>query len=310
MKLIREIIGREAVNGDIGIEIECEGAGIKVIQDHQWITVNDGSLRGHYPNEKAEFVLIEPLPYDKVEDALDSLAKQQENARMNFSFRTSVHIHCNVLELTEAQLMNFIYTYYLLEDALMSFCGEHRIGNRFCLRISDSDGCYDVLAALFSNGVEKLYDYNEDELRYAALNLAAVRKYGSLEFRGMRGTIDTDVLMPWISAIYNMRKYAMSKANVLEIYDDIVDLGASKFFTKVLGRIVASHIRNEDTCNSIMHNLSLTIDLPHFYRYFLNIPKKEEKKKESVIKVRLKNPIRLDEFNIQDMMPIPQPIVQ
>ncbi len=99
----------------------------------------------------------------------------------------------------------------------------------------------------------------------------------------------------------------MSKDNVIEIYDDIVDLGAAKFFTKVLGRIVASHIRDENTCNAIMHNLSLTIDLPHFYRYFLNTPKKEEKKKENIVKVRLNKPARLDIFGTQEIIIIPNP---
>jgi hypothetical protein len=176
MQKLHELLGKAPLQGDVGLEIECEGVGFKKVDNDFWRCEDDGSLRGVYPSTRIEYVLRKPIPVDQVKAAVINLKAALPNAVPEFSFRTSVHVHVNVLELTEAQLLTFIYTYLLLEEPLMSLCGKERKGNRFCLRYQDADGMSGVLSQVFSKGVNSLGNYGEGDIRYAAMNLAAIIK--------------------------------------------------------------------------------------------------------------------------------------
>jgi hypothetical protein len=163
----------------------------------------DGSLRGGY-----EYVFKAPLPLDKAKEAITALSKNSaNNAELSFSFRTSVHVHVNVLELTRPQLFSFLYLSHLLEGALVKYSGESREGNRFCLRMKDAEWKIDALKSFFSDrGVKK---FSIEDMKYSAINLASLPLFGSIEFRSMRGTLDTEVLFPWLDVLYRIRDFAM-----------------------------------------------------------------------------------------------------
>ena len=208
---VREIFGNPRAEGLFGLEIEVEGERLDTIETPDgWVRTDDGSLRGDYPNQRSEFVFNGPASFEKSLGRLNELIAAAEKSRavLNFSYRTSVHCHVNMQELTEKEVMNYIYLYYIMEDLIFELCGDYRKGNRFCLRLSDSEGCYDVILNLFQNGLRHGVGAGEDALRYAALNVAALTKYGSIEFRGMEGNMDKDRLAALMQVLHDLRKLA------------------------------------------------------------------------------------------------------
>lgn len=290
MKKIYELLAKKQLKGDVGIEIECEGKHLKEMNTEVWHSEDDGSLRGVYPDSRAEYVLNKPIPLETVTSAMEELNHYLKNSKIDFSFRTSVHVHVNVLDLTVDQLCSFIYTYLLLEEALFSYCGNIRKANRFCLRIQDAEGILGWLNPVFKEGWEAIKKLREDAIRYAAINLASINKYGSVEFRGMRGTIDTNVINTWASALISIRNYACHHENVLSVHDEYVKLGSSAFLEHVLGKL-SSNFMYKNYERDIQRNYSLTIDLPYSFQELLNKMKIKEEEPKKELKIE---PVPLD----------------
>lgn len=300
MQNILEIFGLNKTVGEFGIEIETEGSNIQYVEPGNgniWSTVKDGSLRGEYPHGAAEFVMSRPCLFRYMEKHLDTLIEKQKNAEFAFSFRTSVHVHMNVQTLTEAQVFNIIYTYYLLESVLVKYCGEHREANRFCLRLQDSDGCYDVIRDLMSGGINRLRLHSQEQLRYAALNLAAITKYGSLEFRSMRGTLDKSVILNWVTALNNIKKFAVNYADVRDIHEKFLELGSLSFMREVLKGVYEEFL-TETSEQQINLGFSLSIDIPFMYKLLVARREKEKEYEEPPVAPRgvARKPVRMQDL--------------
>lgn len=285
MKKIFELLGlSSALKGDVGIEIECEGNNLKMAEEKEskyWKTVNDGSLRGEFPNNAAEYVLVRPIAMPAVKDALTELGNIQKDSILKFSFRTSVHVHVNVQTLTELQLLNFVYLYLLLEEPLMNYCGKERKGNRFCLRLADAENMLDAITKWVTGHFDHIRLLPEG-MRYSSINLAAIKKYGSVEFRGMRGTMDQGVLLNWVTALHTLREHARTARDPQEIYEAFCNAGVTEFIAKIFGDQAPLFMYprvEQDVCRSF----SLSIDLPAmFIRHkerFTEEPPKEKKTK-------------------------------
>jgi hypothetical protein len=267
MKKLSELLVLKPQAGTFGVEIECEGENLSPVDNSTWRTEDDGSLRGAFPRSRCEWVLVKPLPLGKALTAVSSLARKQEKdgATPDFSFRTSVHIHVNVQEMTQDQYFNFIYAYLLLEEPMLRFCGAARKANRFCLSMNDGEGLLDYLSYIFQNGVGSLGHINENDVRYAAMNIAATRKYGSLEFRGMRGTLDVDVLSTWILALNSIREYAMEHKNVHAIHDEFVKHSPTQFMRNVL-KDMSPDFEYDGMEGDLRNNFSVTLELIYAYK--------------------------------------------
>jgi hypothetical protein len=106
---------------------------------------------------------------------------------------------------------------------------------------------------------------NEGTIRYAALNLAALTKYGSLEFRAMRGNLDVNVLHTWVSALIQLRNYAMEIDNPTKIYEEFCTLGCVGFFERVLGEY-AKPFHYPKMEKDLQRSFSLSLDIPFTYK--------------------------------------------
>lgn len=263
MKLY-EILGGDPRKGDIGVEVECEGV-IPEVHTSTWKTVGDGSLRGGY-----EYVFVRPLTLEDAKKATSKLKSliYADEYSPEFSFRTSVHVHINCTDMEWKHIQNFIYIYFLLENLLVDFCGEGRKCNRFCLRIEDAEGAIPSLAPLFSrdapsNGL--LRSLANDRLRYASLNVQALQKFGSLEFRAMRGTVDDAVLHPWMETLLNIREFAKQFESPRDVFNHIEVVGFRDFFEKAIG---PHHVLfdNGNVEETIARSQSLTIEIPFIRR--------------------------------------------
>lgn len=218
--------------GDNGVEIEVEGANLPIrIPGGLWNAIDDHSLRG----ESKEYVFAKPLNEVDTETALRQLAEEfvKHKSKINDSYRTSVHVHVNVQELTMRQLYNFITLYITFEDILIDMCGRERDGNLFCLRVTDAEQLVESLKSLPMHG--NINQFQGDGMRYASFNINSVGKYGSLEFRAYRGTTKTEDILVWVKLLNTLRNAAKQFADPQEIVSNFSKLGYRQFTANVFG---------------------------------------------------------------------------
>jgi len=223
-------------DGSFGVEIEVEGldlprGGTKKF-DTLWRVEADGSLRG---DENAEYVFRKPLNIEDTKNAIAILEEQyiECGSRVDESPRAGVHIHLNIQSLTPTEFMTLIVTYYMLEDYFCHWAGPTRVGNHFCLRSTDAeDVIYRLVKACKTKGWKEL---KTDEIRYAAINLNAIHKYGSLEFRAMRSTKDMGAIVRWVELIDQLVKGSKKFTNPRDVVTSLsMFLDGKKFMAHVM----------------------------------------------------------------------------
>lgn len=225
MKTIKELLPQRAhKKGDIGIEVEVEGLHLPRNDIKHWRVEDDHSLKGR---ENAEYVLSKPLYYNKVEDGLQSLTEALKDSQIDSSVRAGVHVHINVQDLNLRELANFVTMYLVVEDLLLDVCGEGRQSNLFCLKACEAEYWVKRVGDFFRHGhIEEL---NTDSIRYSSMNLAALPKYGSVEFRAMRTPQNIMDIKPWVDTIYHMKELSRGyedATKIIEYYSscDLADL--------------------------------------------------------------------------------------
>lgn len=246
------LYGLTPVDGEIGCEIEVEGTrlphvyanpetgGRDVDMRYHWSTTRDGSLRENNPGDlSAEYVLRAPVnrkDVDKVFDYFDKKWAEAEATSYN-SYRTSVHVHLNVGAWPMRRVYSFLAAYCILEEVLVDFAdggtGARR-ANRFCLRIKDAEQIIDQLQAMVKNDFRGRI--SRDHLKYGAVNIAALSHYGSLEFRSLRGTVDTKLIRQWIDILLSVKDYAEKFDNPSDVIADFSQEGPEVWASKVLGK--------------------------------------------------------------------------
>lgn len=227
------LLGKGTQGAKYGIEFEVEGRNLpKRVSGFR--VVDEGSLRAVDGEVGLEYVTPIPLEKEKLFSYIDVLNAEfiAHEADPYFSHRTSVHVHVNVADLTVTQWFNFLFLWVLFEEAMVHYCGDKRKGNLFCLSSSDAEGFMFILSQIARRGDFHVMDLNNNA-RYAALNIAATVQYGSLEFRCMRGTMDMDVLVPWINTIDRLRELAIDYEKPSAILDELfvdVEMFVKKVF--------------------------------------------------------------------------------
>ena len=194
----------------MGIEIEVENAseftGNFSCSDNLIMLKADGSLR----NDGCEII-------SRAVDAKDLLAtvgytytmlKACKKIMPNFSWRTSIHIHINVRELTQEEFLKFILIYLLFERGLFRYCDVKRRDGNFCVPLLECDGFvtdfFIELKRLLKSSSRKL-DFKtllKQWDKYAALGAFRIRDLGTLEFRHMPGTDDPVKIYGWVCLIH------------------------------------------------------------------------------------------------------------
>ncbi len=266
MKKLFQLLGLNKPNkGTLGIEIEVEGKNLNAVHDNFWHSEDDGSLRGYYPETRAEYVLNEPIKPDEVVPALQQLVAALPDAKFDFSYRTSVHVHVNVQELNHTQILNMIYTYLVLEEPLMTYCGKFRKGNRFCLRLADAEGLLDSIQKMVKDR-NTFYAQVGENFRYSAINLASLQKYGSIEFRGMRGNIEIPVIHTWTRALLAIKDFAEAQESPKTILALLEKLGAKGFLIHVLGDEVSKAFIYPRVVKDMAKSYSISLDIPYSYQ--------------------------------------------
>lgn len=189
-------------NGDIGIEIEAEGA-IKFndsVTGKKWAVKEEHSLR----NGGIELATNTPYVIKNIPNVIEQYKELTAGSTFDYtSWRTSVHIHANVQKYTVRQIFSILMAFWMFEDIFCRLNGSGREGNLHCLRLRDADGLYlnirrDIFQGRFLSRV------TQNDFRYAALNLAAIPKFGSVEFRFMRFPENLDDVSIWAETLHKL----------------------------------------------------------------------------------------------------------
>jgi len=250
MSKVHEHLGKaNPVKGLFGIEVEVEGQDLPYNAHGNWkVDGNEGSLR----DGGLEYIFKRPLSYAGSIKQLHLLKKYFKDNRSKpvFSQRTSVHVHVNVSDLYFNHMCNFIFLALLFEGNLSHFCGESRKGNPFCITGKFAEGVYEGVSKIFES--KKLLQRGDEQIyRYGFINLASITKYGSVEFRGMYGTLDIPVLDEWISMLKKLRELATTFATPLDIISAIKkNGGVLSFARKVLTPSFRYNMERVDLHNS------------------------------------------------------------
>ena len=193
-------------NTYIGIEVETEN--VTYWDDGYspyWKITEDGSLR----NNGREFISV-PIKAFRVENALTSLFEKQLNKDIDFSERTSIHIHMNVRTMTVEQLKTMILLYLVFEKAMFRYVNPDRYDNIFCVPLNETNFGGN-LRGLF----EEDYIHDMSWLKYTAMNLCPIFEKGTVEFRHLHGTKDIKEIVNWINLILCLKKAALKNSSLV-----------------------------------------------------------------------------------------------
>jgi hypothetical protein len=239
MNTITSIVGGESFQkslpeGLFGVEIEMEGVSFRNLEEiigQGWDLHSDNSLING-----VEAVFQGPCSFDESIKRIDLLnaALNAKQIEPTFSIRTSVHVHMNCRDISPEHFFNLVFLYWFFEDTLSDWCGEDRKGNMFCLRRRDASYIEEVVnTSLTSNNLRHLF--NHGDLKYSAINFMPLSRYGSVEFRLMKGTRSPVILKRWLSILNSLRNAAMSYNSPIDILQDVSEMGPERFAEKALG---------------------------------------------------------------------------
>src|SRR5690606_16237709 len=98
---------------------------------------------------------------------------------LDLSNRTSTHVHLNASTLLCNQITSIFILWSTFEEALISWCGEARTTNHFCLSLKDSSSTADLWRQYLRDG----YVPDGRGYKYSAFNFLTLFDKGSLEIR-------------------------------------------------------------------------------------------------------------------------------
>ncbi len=198
---------KKSTPGDIGIEIEVEGRNLpnriaEVVNGVSWTVHNDGSLRGGL-----EYVLSNPCRIGDVPELINNLWQglTRDGVRLNNSNRTSTHVHVNIQGMKINSLTSYFLLWIVYEQAFIRWCGKARTSNHFCLSNQD---CANFLGENWLDSLKNGGFGCPADYRYSALNLNAMTKFNSFEFRCLDGITDPVRVINWIKLLWALREEA------------------------------------------------------------------------------------------------------
>ena len=187
----------------IGVEVEVEGMD-RIPSINGWRSTRDGSLRGG----GVEYVFRGPIGGLSACNRLQALEATLSEYQPVFSMRTSVHVHVDSRDLTWAQVCDLVILYAIVEPYLFAICGSERADNIYAMSLYRGQHQVSQLCDIIRLGhrsVDSMWT------KYTALNLTALETFGSLEFRGHKGTCSKPVLVNWINHLLALKEFTVDE---------------------------------------------------------------------------------------------------
>lgn len=225
----------------VGLELEYEKCKPLDEISKWWHTDIDHSLRAG----GLEFV-SRPLHPDKVHEAVAEMLAMAKGVLAHVTPRCGLHVHLNVTDLTWSELYRLTTYYTLLEPHLFKEMAPGREMSHFCVPTWTNTALTEYMYndgqrlrnGIIIPGTQKSTSWakaaaylvgglglghNNHRLRilgtpkYAALNMASLKKFGTLEFRQAPSSLDPVFIEAWATILINIREEALK-------YDDATDI--------------------------------------------------------------------------------------
>ena len=202
----------------VGIEVELENVSdaIARIPLTLWKKDKDGSLR----NNGREFI-SKPVYGDILCSALSQLNRFFTNTECGqncrATYRTSVHVHVNMMDETPADLVKIVKFYTLVEPLIFETTAKWRKNSQFCVPLLQDkhilDAVFRILRDIRINSEGAMIAAQVPlrrlaDIKYAALNLGALYQHGTIEFRHHPGSRDAADITRWIVCIQSIIRMA------------------------------------------------------------------------------------------------------
>jgi len=264
MKAIKDFIHGADVQGDLGIEVEMEGLQLPKEGSKYWKVEMDGSLGGP---DNAEYVLRKPIKVGNLYDALKGLKSsfKEHGSKLKPSVRAGVHVHINVQDMSVLDVANFVTLYLVLEDLLLEVCGEGRQSNLFCLKGCEAEYMIYQAAQFFKTEDIGYLDHNN--IRYSGINLAAIPKYGSVEFRSFRTPKDINEIGDWAETLHELKELSKEYECPSDILSGYSDFNPVEFLTKHLPRYADKLMDLDDWQSKLKRGMRSAQDLAFSQRW-------------------------------------------
>lgn len=292
-------------NTYFGVEIELEEAFIvllknKVIKEingeeyefidprlnEYWNIHIDGSLRDSGLGRGGlEFVNV-PFAGETAEQQLalfNELVIQPHKDFISTSSRCGFHVHLNCLDIEYKYLLNFIVTYLIFEPIIYNYVGKDREFSNYCIPIYNSINYFYNINSLLRQNLSKrqilegLGAFNQ-EYRYSGLNLAALNKFGTLEFRQHRATKDFKEIIDWINILCSLKTNYINQD--YQIYLEYVSIGdVYQFVEGVFGKstdILLTNYTNKQQIRNDLYKGIRSAQLLINYQNILEVSKEFE----------------------------------
>lgn len=198
-----------------GVELEIEN--FREFPTTHWNRTEDGSLR----NEGYEYI-SPPESRAELVKGFRQIHKTIVLGDKPFTERTSIHVHINMLDLTQEQVKSVVLWYALFEPVFFSMVDPIRRNNIHCVGLDQTclSEQYRRTLPLFVSKWSK----------YTALNLLPLQTQGTIEFRHMEGHNDPKKFEEWLCTLENlwtygkenrMRKEELTEEGILKAFDYI-----------------------------------------------------------------------------------------
>lgn len=204
--------------GDVGLELEIEGQDLpsqgsleKIVggkTKSQWSTKTDGSLRG----EALEYVLSTPCSFEEINPLVSGLYSKFKSigTELRLTNRCSTHVHVNMAGKKVNEITSAIALWTAFEEPLTLWAGEERVNNHFCLTSKDSNnGTVQAWRGFLRSGSRNF----RDNLKYSALNILTLHRFGSIEYRVMNASEDPQRIIDWSRFVFTLTRYAGEQFN-------------------------------------------------------------------------------------------------
>lgn len=271
---IGAVLGHPPVKGDVGIEVEVEGnkfpksGGYQINQGDskfipsEWKFVHDGSLRGE---DNAEYILKRPIKFSQVPSAVDKLWAMFESygSKLDDSNRTSVHVHLNAQGWHLNRMTSFLAMYFSLEDMLTHWCGDHRVGNLFCLRSKDATSIVSQIKDFIASDGQVRPTQG---MHYAGLNCHSLLKHGSIEIRTLRGVTEAETIKTWVEILQRIYELSADYKDPRYVVEGFSGNGPLDYINTILGPytntvISGSGFSHDQVMSSLYEGIRLAQDL-------------------------------------------------
>lgn len=187
----------------IGVELEYEGVHTGTSEAllmeanslDAWALHEDHSLRPS--NKNTEFVLRTPLPYAHTVDLLRRLHQHidyfnrrhaSDEEEYSTSWRCGFHMHVDYRQRDPQEVTNLLILFSFLDPMIFAWEGNGRQESKFCIPVQN----YDLLVS------------DQVASRYGSVNVLALGRHGSVEFRHPQTSFDTDVHVRYMNIVLSL----------------------------------------------------------------------------------------------------------